>query len=415
MMRGWRWLVLGLGLLAGWGLTSAEIHAQSTLCPTPTQLGDTWIALQFRTNLPISELQAGADYRPLNAQWQPPIGATLSLPCEVAETGLVTRPSGTLFALASQQTQSPWALALQANRTSPFHPNLHAPILAPDERPALELPSGFDSLALAPQPLQPGQAYGLRATTAEMPIHVALNTNPLDSFAVDSAEANWIALGSTGAFFPPSQPELQVISAEGLAWSQPLTLVAGSWNFEEVVYTGAADSDREAILQERERLFEIWNVASAVPQWQAAWREPIVNYLYKSSPYGARRSVNGGPYATYHEGVDYAAYGGTPVYAPAAGTVVLAELLDVRGGSVIVDHGWGIYSGVYHLSTIDTSVGSAVAAGDLLGTVGTTGRSTGNHLHWDLLVNGRWVDGDAWLTHDLACWLALCRTEVPNQ
>ena len=103
------------------------------------------------------------------------------------------------------------------------------------------------------------------------------------------------------------------------------------------------------------------------------------------------------PTARYHEGVDFAAYGGTPVLAPAGGRVILAELLYVRGGAVIIDHGLGVYSGFYHMSDIFVSAASEVSAGTPLGAVGTTGLSTGNHLHWDLLVGGVWVDAMDWL------------------
>jgi murein DD-endopeptidase MepM/ murein hydrolase activator NlpD len=77
----------------------------------------------------------------------------------------------------------------------------------------------------------------------------------------------------------------------------------------------------------------------------------------------------------------------------------------VRGGAVIVDHGWGVYTGYYHMSDVAAEVGQWVEAGQHIGGVGTTGLSTGNHLHWDLLVGGVWVDGLAWLEQDIGGWL----------
>jgi murein DD-endopeptidase MepM/ murein hydrolase activator NlpD len=85
--------------------------------------------------------------------------------------------------------------------------------------------------------------------------------------------------------------------------------------------------------------------------------------------------------------------------------VVLAERLFVRGGAVIIDHGLGVYSGFYHMSAVHAEVGQQVQPGDLLGEVGTTGLSTGNHLHWDLLVADTWVDAWVWQEQDMACWL----------
>ena len=72
---------------------------------------------------------------------------------------------------------------------------------------------------------------------------------------------------------------------------------------------------------------------------------PLDDYLEISSLYGARRSYGGGPYDRYHEGLDFSAYGGTAVHAPAAGTVSLAENLVARGGAVLLDHGLGVFRG----------------------------------------------------------------------
>ena len=85
--------------------------------------------------------------------------------------------------------------------------------------------------------------------------------------------------------------------------------------------------------------------------------------------------------------------------------MIIAESLDVRGGAVILDHGLGIHTGYYHLSKISVQSGAMVEVGDKLGEVGSTGRSTGNHLHWDLLVGTIWVDAEAWIDSNLAGWI----------
>jgi murein DD-endopeptidase MepM/ murein hydrolase activator NlpD len=189
-------------------------------------------------------------------------------------------------------------------------------------------------------------------------------------------------------------------------WTQPWLVTPGQWTFEQITYTGqAATIDAETIRQERERLAAIWGQFTAQPYWSADFAEPLRDYLGYSSLYGARRSYGGGPYDRYHEGLDFSAYGGTTVHAPAAGHVVLAEQLAARGGAVIIDHGLGVFSGYYHLSEVLVPAGQMVAPGDQLGRVGSTGLSTGNHLHWDLLVGGIWVDPAAWREGRMACWL----------
>jgi len=69
----------------------------------------------------------------------------------------------------------------------------------------------------------------------------------------------------------------------------------------------------------------------------------------------------------------------------------------VRGNATIIDHGWGIYSGMWHQSKINVEVGQMIKAGDVIGLVGGTGRVTGAHLHWELWVNGIQVDPMDWL------------------
>ena len=119
-----------------------------------------------------------------------------------------------------------------------------------------------------------------------------------------------------------------------------------------------------------------------------------------TSSFGTLRSYNQGPYDRTHNGVDFAAATGMPVQAAANGLVVLASELNVRGRSIILDHGLGMYSGYWHLSEMHVTVGDFVRAGDDIAEVGNSGRSTGAHLHWQLWVNGTAVDPLQWLHSD---------------
>ena len=115
-----------------------------------------------------------------------------------------------------------------------------------------------------------------------------------------------------------------------------------------------------------------------------------------NSPFGARRSYNGGPARSHHSGVDLDGDGGEPIRPSADGIVVLAEQLQVRGNTIIIDHGWGVYSLYAHLSKIQVQPGERVARGDTIGLLGSTGLATGPHLHWEIRVNGTPVDPIAW-------------------
>ncbi len=101
-----------------------------------------------------------------------------------------------------------------------------------------------------------------------------------------------------------------------------------------------------------------------------------------SGVYGSQRVLNGEPRRP-HFGIDIAAPTGTPVVAPASGTVTLAESDHFfTGGIVIIDHGHSVSSTLFHLHSVDVEVGQRVDKGQLIGTVGATGRATGPHLDW---------------------------------
>jgi murein DD-endopeptidase MepM/ murein hydrolase activator NlpD len=97
-----------------------------------------------------------------------------------------------------------------------------------------------------------------------------------------------------------------------------------------------------------------------------------------------------------------------PITAPAAGQVVFAGPLTVRGNTVFIDHGWGVFSGFFHQETILVNKGELVSAGQQIGTVGNTGRvngagdyeGAGAHLHWEVWVNGVQVDPLDWLSFE---------------
>ena len=107
-----------------------------------------------------------------------------------------------------------------------------------------------------------------------------------------------------------------------------------------------------------------------------------------SGRFGNARVYNGQPGAG-HSGMDIAAPSGTPVKAPAAGVITFAAPdLYLTGGTVVLDHGFGVSSNFLHLSRIDVKVGDRVEQGQAVAAVGSTGRSTGPHLHWGM----NWFD-----------------------
>jgi murein DD-endopeptidase MepM/ murein hydrolase activator NlpD len=110
-----------------------------------------------------------------------------------------------------------------------------------------------------------------------------------------------------------------------------------------------------------------------------------------NSNFGSRSIFNGQPRSP-HAGVDFSGDVGTPILAPGAAIVALAEDLYFTGQTVILDHGQGLFSILAHLSEIVVAEGARVERGETVGTLGATGRVTGPHLHWGVRLHGARVD-----------------------
>ncbi len=125
------------------------------------------------------------------------------------------------------------------------------------------------------------------------------------------------------------------------------------------------------------------------PLWTGGFREPVQGTI--SGRFGSRRVINGQP-KNPHSGEDIAAPEGTSVSVMNDGIVRLTMDHFFTGKGVVVDHGLGLFSMYFHLSRVDVEQGQAMTKGQVLGTVGSTGRATGPHLHWGVRLNGARVD-----------------------
>ena len=138
----------------------------------------------------------------------------------------------------------------------------------------------------------------------------------------------------------------------------------------------------ERIRREQARVAEARLRDDARTDFTAAFVRPVEGRI--SGRFGRARVYNGKPGAP-HSGMDIAAASGTPVKAPAAGIVTFADPdLYLTGGTLLIDHGHGISSNFLHLSRIDVQPGDRVEQGQVVAAVGSTGRSTGPHLHWGM-------------------------------
>ncbi|WP_019505784.1 M23 family metallopeptidase [Pleurocapsa sp. PCC 7319] len=158
-------------------------------------------------------------------------------------------------------------------------------------------------------------------------------------------------------------------------------------------------ASRPATQIELDRVAAFKKLVTPEKFWQGSFVRPNASSI--STGFGVRRYYNG-EFASdyYHKGVDYAGGYGSPVIAPAAGKVSLvgkeSEGFHVHGNIVGIDHGQGVLSVFMHLQDINVSEGAMVKAGQQIGTIGSTGASTGPHLHWGLYVNEVAVDPVPW-------------------
>lgn len=158
----------------------------------------------------------------------------------------------------------------------------------------------------------------------------------------------------------------------------------------------------EIIQEEREKLISIWSQITPQPLWSGPFGYPVDDVSPRiTSNFGTRRAYNDSTALSFHGGTDFGGGVGTPIYAPAAGKVVLAEPLVVRGNAVLIDHGMGLYSGYWHQSEIVVTEGQEIEAGDLIGYVGDTGLVTGPHLHWEFRLNGIAVEPLQWIRESI--------------
>jgi murein DD-endopeptidase MepM/ murein hydrolase activator NlpD len=184
------------------------------------------------------------------------------------------------------------------------------------------------------------------------------------------------------------------------SFEQMVMIEDGYFRQDPVLQVEPSTIDPAVTEPENEFLYSL--VASATPEklWQGIFQLPVDEQFCLRSMYGNRRSYNGSDFIYFHTGVDYGNCSEShpfDVYAPAAGTVIFAGALTVRGNATIIDHGWGVYSGLWHQEEIYVAVSDRVEAGQLIGKIGATGRVTGPHLHWEVWANGIQVNPLQWL------------------
>ncbi|WP_104722153.1 peptidoglycan metallopeptidase Pgp3 [Helicobacter mesocricetorum] len=172
-----------------------------------------------------------------------------------------------------------------------------------------------------------------------------------------------------------------------------LKIQEGNYKKEQIYVSPAKakpnKKNQERIRKERKETQEIYAIHTKERYWSEPFIYPVESKI--TSAYGNARVFNG-EVSSYHSGTDFRAAVGTPIYASNSGKVVLAKERFLAGGSVIIDHGEGVFSMYYHCNVLKVKVGDRVNKGDLIALSGDSGRVSGPHLHFGFLVQGVQVD-----------------------
>ena len=237
------------------------------------------------------------------------------------------------------------------------------------------VPGGIARVALGPVPEAP------RAWSDDVPLLVIGNA------------AGWTALVGIPLSAEPGPAQIRVEGADGSQRRVDLRVAPKTYTLQrlKVAPRTVELSPGDLARHTRERDHQQTLITRFTEPLPTALRMRVPVDGRRSSSFGLRRVFNGQARQP-HSGMDIAAATGTPVVAPLAGQVVDTGDYFFNGQTVWLDHGGGLLSMLCHLSRIDVQTGDVLTAGQRLGAVGATGRVTGPHLHWSVLLNRTAVD-----------------------
>jgi murein DD-endopeptidase MepM/ murein hydrolase activator NlpD len=298
------------------------------------------------------------------------------------------------------------ATAVPTTTTSPSPSASPTPTSAPTPSPPTQPPpsptpeplAAADSarVELSPASVKQGEVFTVSLRNIEPANSAAATFAGLHYPMLWTGDIWWAVIG-VAADFVAGQHQVQVIE-DGLL-NLPivvLTVVEAAFP-EELIQLEPEQSqlltDPTAIEEERQLLASIYAIVTPERLWSGLFVLPAAGPL--GDTFGISRSFNGGPFS-HHTGLDILAGQDAPVVAANSGRVAFAGELHLRGGSVIVDHGAGVFSGYHHLSQVLVVEGQEVAQGEVIGAVGGTGLATAAHLHWEIIVHGVRVDPLPW-------------------
>lgn len=204
-----------------------------------------------------------------------------------------------------------------------------------------------------------------------------------------------------GYLFDPGTYKIQVearVGKEKRKAEIPLTITVAKYKEEtlsvEPGKIAPSATDMKRIEAEKKEVGRVYRAYRTEKLWKGKFQRPMKSKL--TSRFGNKRLFNG-QMQSYHNGIDFRAKVGRPIHSAAAGIVVMAKDLFFTGGTVIVDHGYGIFTLYAHMSKVTSKLGQKVKIGQVLGKSGATGRVSGPHLHFAVIIQNIKVNPEQFL------------------
>ena len=335
-------------------------------------------------------------------------GANIILPEENVEQPSGNRvslsPGESLLELAVKHDLNPWKLVAGNSLRGSWEP-IPGESLFIHDAGGNDGPGGFPAkiaeIEVESVPLVQGGTLVIRMEAeGDMDLTGYLTDREFQFF--QDRDGSYVGLQGVHAMTRPGFYPLTLtgLLADGtqVSYSQWIYIRDGNFTYERLVVPPETIDPENTQPED-----ELWNslVVEITPEriWEDLFSLPVSPLFANCYPslYGSRRSYNGSPFNYFHTGLDFCGGVGQDIYAAGAGVVVFGDSLTVRGKSTVIDHGWGVYTAYIHQSEILVEAGERVEAGQLIGLVGATGRVTGSHLHWEVIVNGVQVNPMNWL------------------
>ena len=325
-------------------------------------------------------------------------------PAPVEGGRISLKPEESLLELAIQEGLNPWTVILENDQAGSWDLIPGEVFIIPGEEdpgPGA-FPDGVENVTYTPDEFIQGHTYVINLSAPEETLVIgSLGDYALDFFTEDGE--NYLSLQGLHAKEIPGLKALSISGtlADGtpFAHTQMVEVFSGNYHFEDIIGVPQATVGIEITEEETAQLREFTGIDSEERYWNGGFVSPVPPALEGaySSYFGGRRSYNGSGYYYFHSGLDYFSLMGGDIYAAAPGEVIFTGSLLLHGNTTLIDHGWGVYSLYAHQSEYLVQEGQQVQAGTLIGRVGSTGRSSGPHLHWEIWVGGIQVDPLDWL------------------